>query len=384
MTLRARLVALATTALVAALCRALSGTFTLATTALAAALVGPAVVAPAAAAAGTATERSFFVPVAESPGSASRIRLDVDLYTPATVPAPAVLLAHGFGQTKAALATEARRLQRLGYVVLAYSARGFGASGGRIGLDSLDGEVPDARALVDVLARTPAVRQVDGDPVVGVVGGSYGGAVALMLGATDPRIDTVVAAITWHSLGDALAPPSAGRIDGAGTPLRDFKSGWASRLFGAGVPLGTGPCGRFTPQFCALYEHLVTGGTATPADLALLERSSPAAVLDGMRAPTLLLQGLQDSLFGLDQADANARQIANAGATVQVRWFDGGHDGGGTAGTDAVVDAWLAAHLKTHTTASPQFTFDVPATTTTFPQTRSTATYPAPPAACSR
>lgn len=118
--------------------------------------------------------RSFFVPVAESPGSASRIRLDVDLYTPATTPAPAVLLAHGFGQTKTDLVSQAKRLQSAGYVVLAYTARGFGRSGGSIGLDSLDGEVPDARALVDVLARSPAVQRVGGDPVVGVVGGSYG------------------------------------------------------------------------------------------------------------------------------------------------------------------------------------------------------------------
>jgi ABC-2 type transport system ATP-binding protein len=83
--------------------------------------------------------RSFFVQVAEAPGSSARIPLDVDLYLPATTPAPAVLLAHGFGQTKADLASEARRLQREGYVVLTYSARGFGRSGGSIGLDSLDG-----------------------------------------------------------------------------------------------------------------------------------------------------------------------------------------------------------------------------------------------------
>src|SRR5919202_1409945 len=81
-----------------------------------------------------------------------------------------------------------------------------------------------------------------------------------------------------------------------------------------------------------------------------------ATVLGRMRAPTLLLQGLQDTLFGLDQADANARQLTRAGAPVQVRWFDGGHDGGGTAGTGPVVDAWLAAHLAAHERVPSRFT----------------------------
>src|ERR1700709_1075514 len=103
--------------------------------------------------------RSFFVPVPEAPGSTDTIQIDADLYTPAETPAPAVLLAHGFGQTKADLVPEAKELQNAGYVVLAYTARGFGQSGGSIGLDSLDGEVPDARALVDVLASEPAVQK---------------------------------------------------------------------------------------------------------------------------------------------------------------------------------------------------------------------------------
>ncbi|MGT2427178.1 ATP-binding cassette domain-containing protein [Amnibacterium kyonggiense] len=259
--------------------------------------------------------------------------------------------------------------------MLAYTARGFGRSGGEIGLDSLDGEVPDARRMVDVLARDPAVERRAGDPVIGVVGGSYGGALALMLGATDRRIDTVVAAITWNDLGDALAPPSAGTAPGDAT-RRDFKVGWASRLFAAGIAGGSSGCGRFTPAFCDLYRRLVTGGTATAADLALLARSSPSTVLSGMRAPTLLLQGVQDRLFGLDQADANAREISAAGAPVQVRWFDGGHDGGGIAGTDGVVDDWLAAHLRTSSPVPRAFTFDVPASATSFGDRRTAARYP--------
>ncbi|GAA4741604.1 CocE/NonD family hydrolase [Amnibacterium soli] len=349
----------------------------LAAAALAVLLAAGAATPAEAARSAASAERSFFVPVPEAPGSTARIRLDATLYTPATTPAPAVLLAHGFGQTKADLAPEARRLQAEGYVVLAYTARGFGDSGGRIGLDSLDGEVPDARAMVDVLAGDRAVERRGGDPLVGVVGGSYGGALALMLGATDRRIDTVVAAITWNDLADALAPPSAGTVEGStSNPQRDFKVGWASRLFGAGIAGATTGCGRFTPAFCDLYGRLVTGGTATTADLALLGRSSPRAVLDGMRAPTLLLQGVQDRLFGLDQADANARQLRAAGAPFQVRWFAGGHDDGGIDGTDGLVDDWLADHLRESKAVRGRFSFSVPASATAFQEKRVADRYP--------
>ncbi|RFA22522.1 alpha/beta fold hydrolase [Subtercola boreus] len=333
---------------------------------------------------------SFFVQVPSAPGSSTSIPLDVDLYTPAVTPAPAVLLAHGFGQTKADLGPEARELQDAGYVVLAYTARGFGQSGGSIGLDSLDGEVPDARALVDVLAGDPAVEQQNGDPLVGAVGGSYGGALALMLGATDPRVDTVVAAITWNDLAQALVPSSAGSIDGATAApaaaekapgavasgaLRDFKSGWASRLYGAGIT-STDPCGRFTPEFCALYQNLVTGAQPTSAELGLLARSSPSTVLAGMHAPTLLLQGLQDNLFGLDQADANAKQLTAAGAPVQVQWFNGGHDGGGIDGTDTIIRSWLADHLTASLPVPATFSYAVPPSATAFGKTITATAYP--------
>ena len=75
----------------------------------------------------------------------------------------------------------------------------------------------------------------------------------------------------------------------------------------------------------------MAGGTGVPPDvLSLLADSSPASVLGRMRAPTLLTQGEQDSLFPLSEADANARAISAAGAPVTVRWRSGGHDATGS------------------------------------------------------
>ena len=60
----------------------------------------------------------------------------------------------------------------------------------------------------------------------------------------------------------------------------------------------------------------------------LLHRISPVSVTSRIKVPTLLVQGESDTLFGLDQSDATARQIAAAGGKVKTIWYTGGHDGG--------------------------------------------------------
>ena len=66
-----------------------------------------------------------------------------------------------------------------------------------------------------------------------------------------------------------------------------------------------------------------------------------------MRAPTLLIQGESDSLFGLDQADANYQAIRRNGAPVDMVWFAGGHDGGNqeTARVESLTAQWLQRWL---------------------------------------
>src|SRR4029453_1083070 len=104
------------------------------------------------------TEQTISGPGRAEPAG-TPVALDSTLLTPpSTGPHPAVLLAHGFGGSKSDLVDRARDLAGRGYVVLTYSARGFGASAGRIHLDDADYEVADARALVDRLAARPEVR----------------------------------------------------------------------------------------------------------------------------------------------------------------------------------------------------------------------------------
>ncbi|WP_055585862.1 alpha/beta fold hydrolase [Streptacidiphilus griseoplanus] len=305
-----------------------------------------------------------FLQLPESPGSSRRVAVDTSFLT-AGGPGrrPAVLLAHGFGGSKNDVRAQAEQLARSGYAVLTWSARGFGRSGGRIALDSPDAEVQDVRALVDWLARRPEV-QLDGagDPRVGVAGASYGGAISLLAAAYDRRIDAIAPQITWWNLADALFPQNAvggSAADGV------FKRLWAGIFFTSGsaslgasgsaaasaaapAAAGASGCGRFTDQLCEMYNRVAVAGHADPAAVKLLDRSSPSSVADRIRVPTLVVQGLHDSLFPLDQGDAIARAVAANGAPVAVDWFDGGHDGGNqeSGRVQQRITAWFDHYLK--------------------------------------
>ena len=108
-----------------------------------------------------------------SGAGAEAVELDTTLYLPdVDEPAPAVVLAHGFGGSKQSVAADARDLAGRGFVVLTYSARGFGASTGQIGLDDPRYEVADLSTLLDLLAgRDDVLLDGDGDPRVGVAAG---------------------------------------------------------------------------------------------------------------------------------------------------------------------------------------------------------------------
>ncbi len=301
-----------------------------------------------------------FLDMPETPGSSQKISLDTSFFTTGSTPRPAILLAHGFGGSKADERDRARQLARSGYAVLTWSARGFGHSTGKIGLDAPDREIEDVKHLVDWLAARPEVRlDAPGDPRVGITGASYGGGAALLAAAYDPRIDAVASQITWWNLADALFPQG---VQGGTAEDGVFKKLWAGIFFTTGsagdltapaaAPKADGPvgCGRFLDSLCAMYNRVATTGHADADAVAQLERSSPSSVAARLKVPTLVVQGQQDSLFPLDQGDAIAKAVAANGAPVAVDWFAGGHDGGteGSARVDSRVTSWFDQFLKKH------------------------------------
>ena len=349
--------------------------------------------------AATAATENVTVTAPGGVGEDATVTLDATVYLPKVLPAPAVILAHGLGGTKASVATDAEDLAASGYLVLAYTARGFGASTGHVHLDSLDYEVSDARAVVSYLGtRSDVIQDGPGDdPRVGVMGGSYGGALSLMLAGTDPRVDAAVPLITWNNLSDALFPNFAsndtdpldgvfkkywasvlmtsisaaggrgsgtgglgalltganGATAGATAPVTDPSSPTPSSTDGDGTTTGTrgsgasaALCGRLAQDLCSAYLEVAETGRLTDGLHSLLLRSSPSEVVGNIKAPTLLVQGERDTLFGLDQADANAKAIAANGTPTSVIWFAGGHDGGSIDNqTRAAIHSWFDAYL---------------------------------------
>ncbi|MGO4597697.1 alpha/beta fold hydrolase [Terrabacter sp. 2RAF25] len=301
--------------------------------------------APAVLAADAVTPEVSSVPVGAEPDGTA-VSLDVSIWPQPAGRHPVVLLAHGFGGTKESVAAQADELNARGYVVVTWSARGHGRSGGRIHLNDPAYEIADAKVLLDLAAKRADVElDAPGDPRAGVMGASYGGALGLMLAGTDRRVDGVVSAITWNDLADAFFPQSAvtaPATTAAGRSPVDvpgpFKQVWATNFFlsalrGAGpTASGTGSaatavdCGRFDPTICRLFVQTSETGTPPPQLTAMLRAHSPKPTMNAVTAPTFLVQGIGDSLFGLDQADATASALAATGTPYAVRWSDGGHD----------------------------------------------------------
>ena len=308
--------------------------------------------------------------VAGTPEGSTPVRLDTTLYVPSGTPAPAVLLSQGFGGDKTGLAGTAKTLAEHGYVVLTYSARGFGKSGGLIHFASPDYEVRDASRLVTYLSGLPQVEKVGGRPQIGAAGSSYGGGLSLLLAAADHRVGAVAADITWNNLSQAFFPNNVVAAGGTGTASAAttpgvFKRLYVGSLFGNGfgdtssvlasLAAGKAPtslptsvsCGNFAPDVCAAYQASAAAGAPTAALTRIMTAASPATYLSKIDAPTLLTQGEQDSLFPLTEADANANGIAAHGTPVRVVWRQGGHDdnsvGGGTATSAAT--SWFGKTL---------------------------------------
>ena len=166
----------------------------------------------------------------------------------------------------------------------------------------------------------------------------------------------------WAGLLFTQGAVGFGTSTGGALPVPGGQAGTSQPASGSGSalpPAGAARsalCGRFQPQICAMYQQIATTGRATPQAISLLLRSSPASVAGRMRAPTLLLQGENDSLFGMDQANANYQAIRRNGGPVGMVWFAGGHDGGDqeTSRVNSLTAQWFSRWLMPGQPAPPR------------------------------
>jgi ABC-2 type transport system ATP-binding protein len=272
--------------------------------------------------------------------------------------APTVLKGHGWGLNRDMNENSSTieqfgqigvgPLRHAGYNVLTWDARGFGQSGGTVQADYKGAEGRDVQALVDWLATQPEA-QLDGpnDPRVGMTGASYAGGIEFVAAAIDRRIDVIAPSIAWHSLLTSLYKDQA------------FKSGWASGLYGLGLPaslaeglVGPNPnTGTLDPHITSAFASGMSTGAISDADAAWFDSRGPTTLVGTIGVPVLILQGTADTLFTLREAMENFADLSATGVPLKMMWFCGGHGvcitPAGEAGhLEAAVIAWMNRWLR--------------------------------------
>jgi dipeptidyl aminopeptidase/acylaminoacyl peptidase len=119
---------------------------------------------------------------------------------PGEGPYPGICKFHGLPGSPDQISGIATKLAQHGFVVLTFDFRGFRSSEGFF---TLSGEIKDAKAAVSHLVE----NELTTDSWVGVLGASYGGAVAICSTPTDPRVSAVcVRAPVYDTLWFAKSP----------------------------------------------------------------------------------------------------------------------------------------------------------------------------------
>ena len=331
---------------------------------MAAGIVALATAAPASAAGFSVQPMTFDVTV--GPSDETRCKIDADLYTPdgasAARPVPAILATNGFGGDKAGFAEIGRSYAERGYAFLGYSGLGFGRSGCKIYLDDPDWDGKAGSQLVSFLGGSKANaageridfivrdrvahdgRRYADDPRVGMLNGSYGGAIQFAVASQDPRLDAISPANTWNDLAYALAPNNADLTAGVASSTPGVtKAQWPAGFFAAGLlglrsgdPSRAGTCPNYADWVCGSLASSLARGYADADTHARLRHASVSSYISKIRIPTLLTQGEHDTLFNLQEAVATYQALRAQDTPVRFIWQSAGHSGGvlGTAETD--------------------------------------------------
>ncbi len=246
-------------------------------------------------------------------------------------PAPTVLVGAGYG--RAGSTSPGRDVPgelgtglflAAGYNVLTWDPRGLGGSGGTVMFDSPDFEARDVAALVDFVATQPeALLDGAGDPRVGMAGFSYGGGIQFVSAAIDRRIDAIVPDGAWHSLVTSFFKDGAVKaawlalICGGGEAAASF----GGAFFGdAGMQFG-----GTAPELKRACLEALAGGAISAKSRQWFADRGPGALLDRVRAPTLILQGTTDALLPPSEAIANYDRLRSNAVPVKMMWYCGGH-----------------------------------------------------------
>ncbi len=273
----------------------------------------------------------------------------------AEAPAPTVLMGPGWslaGDTDVEAtgilgAIDISTLWEAGFNVLTWDPRGFGESGGVAQVDAADHEGRDVQVLLDWVASQPvAALDAEHDPAVGMIGGSYGGGIQLVVAAEDCRVDAIVPIVAWHSLRTSLFKADT------------VKTGWATTLTEAAAS------GHVDPHVESAYTSGIETGRLSAEDVEWFESRGPGDAVGRITVPTLIVQGTVDTLFTLDEGVTNFTILRDAGVPVAMIWYCDGHgvcltDPGAEDRVSNAAVAWLQRFVAGDADAAEVPVFDV-------------------------
>lgn len=127
--------------------------------------------------------------------------IEANIFVPTNLQglAPAVVFINSWALNEYEYLAQAAQLAERGYIVLSYSTRGFGTSGGLIDTAGPK-DISDLSKVIDYLIAHYPV-----DPnAIGAGGISYGSGISLIGAAHDSRIKAVAALSSWGSLVESL------------------------------------------------------------------------------------------------------------------------------------------------------------------------------------
>jgi ABC-2 type transport system ATP-binding protein len=269
-------------------------------------------------------------------------KIAITVFTPARASAssqaPVVLHSHGWaGSRTTEIGGAIEDFLDAGFGVVSIDQRGHGETGGQAHVQDPTKETEDVKAVIDYVARLNWVaHDTDGsgspipnDPVLGAIGGSYGGGYQTMTALDEiddeerTRFNALAPEITWYDLPESLAPQ--------GVP----RTAWTALLYAVGA--------RMVPQYIheafvwasatgqwpdgTLYGEKVDGA---PDLDSVFTRHSPIWYAErGMRidVPVLIREGISDNLFNLNQGLHLFDRAVTPGARSQSFFigYNGGH-----------------------------------------------------------
>ncbi len=232
------------------------------------------------------------------------LRLSGVVHTPADLAdgeqRPGFIVLHGFGSNKEAGNTvaPARLLCEWGYVVLRFDMRGCGSSDGEFGRVICLEQVEDTQSALAYLAGRADVAA----DRVGLLGSSFGAAVALYTGGIDARVAAVVSCSGWgngqrkfrqqHSSPEAWARFTSMLVAGRAHRKRTGKSMMVSRY--DIVPIPEHLRGHLSPN--SVLEFPVETAQS------MVDFCAEEVVAAIAPRPLLLLHAAEDSVTPTDQS----------------------------------------------------------------------------------